>query len=240
MEIFALSDIGAARSENQDRVHTTVISQDVGFVVVCDGMGGQNAGGYAAERAMDVIVSRIESGYRFNIDEDSIRSLMINSVKTANAVVYDIAAFDESKSGMGTTCVAVIKRGSRLYCVNAGDSRAYLVGKELKQITKDHTMVMQLYESGEITLEEMKNHPQRNLITKAIGADEIIYPDYFEIDIPEGEAVLLCSDGLYGRLEDEDIRQIITENEHSRVPALLIKKAIEEGSKDNITAAVLF
>ena len=235
-----MSDIGSTRSENQDKVYTHFFDDDSAFVIVCDGMGGENAGSLASDTAIDVISERVERCYRENSDGNSVRRLLVNSVRTANEVVFEVGGMKEDTWGMGTTCVAALRRGNRIFCVNAGDSRAYAVeGDKITQITRDHNVVTDLYERGEITKEEMKTHPQRNLITRALGVTENLFPDYFELDVSDNTIILLCSDGLYGCCEDEDIAYCMADVDPEDIPAVLVEFAIECGSKDNVTAAII-
>ncbi|MGN0696903.1 MAG: Stp1/IreP family PP2C-type Ser/Thr phosphatase [Oscillospiraceae bacterium] len=239
MDIIAESSIGSVRSENQDRVSTIKLGPSAAFAVVCDGMGGENAGSFASETAISVISKRIESGYRPDSGENAVKSLLMSAVRTANAVVYDLSEVDPLKKGMGTTAVAVLRRDDMIYCVNVGDSRAYLIDGGIKQITKDHTAVMQLYESGKITFEEMKTHPNRNYLTRAVGVAEHVSPDYFELSADSKSTVLLCSDGLSGVCSDEEILSAVKGCSLAELPKRLIALALERGSRDNITAAVI-
>ncbi|MCH5349160.1 MAG: Stp1/IreP family PP2C-type Ser/Thr phosphatase [Oscillospiraceae bacterium] len=239
MKVFSETNIGLSRSENQDRVRTALIRDDIGFVVICDGMGGQNAGSEASERAVNIVYDRITKVFRPDYDRNSIRNLLISSVTTANSVVYDMAMSSAEMSGMGTTCVAALVHGHMLYGVNVGDSRLYVISHEIRQVSKDHTVVMRMYENGEITKEQLKNHPQRNYITRAVGVSPRVAPDYFEADLSENAMILLCTDGLSNYCDESDIFQIAKKYNSEEVPGMLIKKALDNGGGDNITAAVI-
>ncbi len=239
MNVFSATNIGLSRSENQDRVRTAVLHDDAAFAVICDGMGGENAGSEASQKAIDVVYERISRVYRRDFDEKSVKNLLISAVTTANAVVYDLAWADTEKQGMGTTCVLALRAGNMLHVVSVGDSRAYLVTHEIKQITKDHTMVMKMYENGEISKEQLKNHPQRNYITKAVGVSDWVTPDYFELELPENAAVVLCSDGLSNFCCEADIFEIVKHTDADKIPDALIKTALDNGGTDNISAAVI-
>lgn len=239
MKVFSETNIGLARAENQDRVRTAVLDGDVGFAAICDGMGGQNAGSEASERAVNIVYERITKVFRTDYDENSVRNLLISSVTTANSVVYDTAISSAELNGMGTTCVAALVYGGKLFAVNVGDSRLYLINHEIRQITKDHTVVMRMYENGEITREQLKNHPQRNYITKAVGVSPKVMPDYFEADVGENAAVLLCTDGLSNYCDEADIFRIAKKSEPEEVPRQLIEIALKNGGGDNITAAFM-
>lgn len=239
MYAFSETNIGLSRKENQDRVKTAVFGDDAAFAVICDGMGGENAGGEASEKAINVIYDRVTKVFRRDYDDNSVKNLLISAVTTANAVVYDLAWANHAKQGMGTTCVLALRTGNKLHVVSVGDSRAYLVGENIRQITKDHTMVMKMYENGEISKEELKNHPHKNYITRAVGVESTVLPDYFVMDIPDDCAVVLCSDGLSNYCDDPDIAEIVKTNKPEAIAENLIKTALENGGKDNISVAVI-
>lgn len=238
MMVYAHTDIGNGRSENQDCVDSAVL-EDAVFAVVCDGMGGSNAGREASSRAAAIIKERIIKSYRSDFDINKIRNLLVASVKTANAVVYDLGSAVPEWNGMGTTCVACLIRNGLVHTVNVGDSRAYLVTHEIRQITKDHSMVMNLYERGDITKEELKNHPNRNVITRAVGVAENVEPDYFENELPQGGAVILCTDGLSNYCDEGVMFRMTKDLSPEELPKALVKNALDNGSGDNITAAVM-
>ena len=238
MMVYAHTDIGNGRSENQDCVDSAVL-EDAVFAVVCDGMGGSNAGREACSRAVAIIKERIIKSYRSDFDINKIRNLLVAAVKTANAVVYDLGSAVPEWNGMGTTCVACLIRNGLVHTVNVGDSRAYLVTHEIRQITKDHSMVMNLYERGDITKEELKNHPKRNVITRAVGVAENVEPDYFENELPQGGAVILCTDGLSNYCDEGVMFRMTKDLSPEELPKALVKNALDNGSGDNITAAVM-
>lgn len=238
MMVYTHTDIGRRRKENQDCAAYAVL-EDAVFAVVCDGMGGSNAGSEASSRAVSIIKERIIKSYRSDYDSNRIRNLLVAAVKTANAVVYDLGSAVPEWNGMGTTCVAALVRGNILHTVNVGDSRAYLITHEIKQITRDHSMVMNLYERGDITREELKNHPKRNVITRAVGVAEDVEPDYFENEIPQNAAVILCSDGLSNYCDEGVIFRLTKDLPPEEVPKALVKIALDNGGSDNITAALI-
>lgn len=240
MKFVSRTDIGLVRTENQDRVWVGYIKDDVIMAVVCDGMGGENAGGVASEMAMDIFSDRMKNGFREDIDGNSLRNLMISSIEAANALIYDKSGEPDMK-GMGTTCVAVVIYEQRAYIINVGDSRAYCICKDgsINQITKDHTMVRMLVEQGKISEDEVEEHPQRNYITRAVGAREDISVDYFEIDISLGDKILLCSDGLSGYLDEKNILDIVGQSNIFTASEDLINKANDRGGYDNITVVLI-
>ncbi|MCL1904328.1 MAG: Stp1/IreP family PP2C-type Ser/Thr phosphatase [Oscillospiraceae bacterium] len=254
MRVYSKTDIGTKRAENQDRIWTGALSETAYAIVLCDGMGGENAGSRASQVTVDFIAERFKKGFREdNTDEEyfsadnaggfnrnTIRNLMITSLIAANSQVFGEAFADVNKRGMGTTCVSAIVHNEVAYIINVGDSRAYhIFGDNIQQITKDHTYIRTLIEEGEITIEESKTHPNRNAITRAIGAESSITPDYFEIDLHKESILLLCSDGLHSYGNDVEIAEIIVNNPKNKVCDLLVEYAIAKGGKDNITAAIL-
>ena len=242
MKYFSKSDIGLVRTENQDRVWTGVLGENEEAValVVCDGMGGENAGSCASQMTIDLMRERLESGFRPSNNRNFIRNLLITSVTAANSLVYERANIELDKQGMGTTCVAAIVCDERAYIINVGDSRCYHIFDEsIQQITKDHTVIRRLIERGEITEEESKTHPRRNSITRAVGAAREITPDYFEIDLEQGNCLLLCSDGLHSYGDDAEIAGIIVNNPIQKCCDLLIDYALANGGRDNATVALI-
>lgn len=240
MKCFSKTDIGLKRTENQDRVWTEMLEEDAAAVILCDGMGGENAGSVASEMTVEFMSDRIRKGFRGNVNRNFIRNLLITSVTAANSLVFDRASKESDKYGMGTTCVAGIIYANRAYIINVGDSRAYhIFDDSIQQITKDHTYVRRLIESGEITEEESKTHPERNRITRAVGAEKNIIPDYFEIDLEVGNILLFSSDGLHGYGSDAEIAEIIVNNPISKACDLLIDYALGNGGRDNVSAAIV-
>lgn len=240
MKCFSKTDIGLKRSENQDRVWTGMLDDDAAAVILCDGMGGENAGSVASQMTVDFMADRIRKGFRPNISRNYIRNLLITSVTAANSLVFDRASKEADKFGMGTTCVAGIVYGNRAYIINVGDSRAYhIFDDSIQQITKDHTYVRKLIERGEITEEESRYHPDRNKITRAVGAERSITPDYFEVDLEEGNILLFSSDGLHSYGDDAEIAEIVVNNQIGKACDLLIDYALGNGGRDNVSVAVV-
>lgn len=242
MKFFSKTDIGLIRNENQDRVWTSYLgeNEEATALVVCDGMGGENAGSCASQMTLDIMRERISESFRTSNNRNFIRNLLITSVTAANSFVYDRARSEPDKKGMGTTCVAAIVYAQRAYIVNVGDSRCYRIfGESMQQVTKDHTEVRRLLELGKITEEESRAHPYRSRLTRAVGATRDITPDYFEIDLEEGNILLLCSDGLHSYGDDSEIAGIIVSNPINKCSDMLIDYALANGGRDNVTVALL-
>lgn len=239
MNVYSDTNIGLKRHENQDRVRIYSFNENAKFAVICDGMGGENAGSEASEKAIEVVYDRITKVYKSYYDNNMVRNLLISAVKTANSVVYDLSVSSVSMQGMGTTCVAVLRDNSRAFVVNVGDSRAYLINNSIRQITKDHTVVMKMYENGEISKDEIKNHPQRNYITRAVGVSNTVDPDIFEFSINDDSVLMICSDGLSSCCEDEDILNEVKNSKETEIAHNLIKLALNNGGNDNISVAII-
>ena len=243
MKIFSKTDIGILRDENQDCVWSGELPGGACAAVLCDGMGGEAHGGLASQMAVDVISKRIMGNYTEMMNRNSVRNLLITAVSAANSVVVE-ESLREPGIVMGTTCVAAIVSGNMAYIVNVGDSRGYrLFASEdsecIQQVTKDHSHVQDLIDRGEISEEQAKTHPDRNKITRAIGAESIVTTDYFELELAKGDMLLLCSDGLSSYVDDMEILDICFENPPEQVCQNLIDCANASGGHDNISVALV-
>ncbi len=234
----ALSNIGKIRKENQDAYAVRRVSDDIVFAVVCDGMGGANGGSIASHMACDSLMEVLEKNFRSRGD---IRGIIRKAVNHANSIVFDASLNDPTLSGMGTTMVLAIVNGDDLYIANVGDSRAYLLTNDaLTQISTDHSAVQELVDLGKITKEEARVHPQKNLITRAIGVDDFVKFDFYSYPLEKSDIVLLCSDGLSNFCGDETLKDILgSGKEPEAVVRDLVDHANEEGGRDNITALII-
>ena len=237
LKTFSITDIGRKRKMNQDYVYTSEIP--VGnlpnIFIVADGMGGHNAGDYASRFTVETVVREIERS-----EKTDPKELFAEAVKVANREILTLAGQNENLSGMGTTLVLATCEGNKLTVANIGDSRLYVLGDELKQITKDHSFVDEMVRLGNLDKETAKNHPDKNIITRAIGADEVVEADFFDVELKEGDMVLMCSDGLTNMLEDEEIRMILHgQRDIVEKAEELIKAANQNGGKDNIAVVLV-
>ncbi len=233
------TDIGLKRDENQDAVRCEYFGHNV-LAVVCDGMGGERAGKEASTVAVEEFFQRFSAGYSESLDDEEIRKLLISSASAANSVIYTRARLDFKNFGMGTTCVAAFINNKSAFIINVGDSRAYLItDKKLLRITTDHNVAALLYEKGQITEEEMEVHPQRHMLTRAVGVEKTVLPDTFILDYEDKISLLLCSDGLSGYCGDDEIYDVILNSSFDNVADELIKLALSKGGRDNITVAVV-
>lgn len=234
------TDIGKVRNENQDRYRICNFDDDTVFAVVCDGMGGAHGGSTASDMTSNCIYERIQLSYHKSMEPRSVKSMLFSSVIAANAVVHNKSLEDEQYSGMGTTCVAAVLHKDICCIASVGDSRAYyLDASGIRQITQDHTIVQYLHSQGVISEDEMKAHKMKNIITRAVGVEEEVEPDYFEIDIEKGSYVLICTDGLTNYLSDEMLYAIVYRQPLEHAVTELIEKANSYGGKDNITAVLI-
>ena len=240
MFVSGYSDKGIVRNSNQDAFQINITDEDVSWAVVCDGMGGANSGDIASRLAADHFSAALKAGLRPNMTEHSIMNLLRSAVATANIRVFDKSKENTEFNGMGTTIVAVLVIGGTAYFIHAGDSRAYILsGGEFFQITRDHSIVQSMIEEGKLTVEEARVHPRKNVITRALGVDESVEPEFNVYDLNEGDMILLCTDGLTNFVDSEDIVNILKSSSDSNQKAeLLVQEANKNGGGDNITAVV--
>lgn len=233
------SDIGLLRDENQDKVEAREFGSCI-LAVVCDGMGGERSGSQASAIAMRELFDRFRAGYHEGLTPEDIRALLLSSVSAANSVIYTTARMDYKSYGMGTTCVAAFVEPGWISLVNVGDSRAYLVeGGGIRQLTRDHTVVNMLLEQGKIRPEDMKTHPQRNMLTRAVGVERVVKPDFYRIPYEGDFLLLLCSDGLSGYCSEGEMMKLIRGKPFEEMPQALVDLALEKGGRDNISLAIV-
>lgn len=239
MEIYSKTDIGKKRSSNQDAVTGKIISENLAWTVVCDGMGGASGGDIASNEAVKEI-SKEMSSINENMREETILELMNKAIQSANTVVFNKSQSDESLHGMGTTVVLAVVSGNHLYVMHAGDSRAYLIsGSNITQVGVDHSIVQEMVDSGEITSIEARNHTRKNIITRALGIGSLVEIDCNMMNLNSEDIVLVCSDGLSNHLEDDEICEIAQEKSLKTIAELLIDKCNSRGGKDNITVSLV-
>lgn len=235
---YAITDIGQKRQLNQDFIYLseTPIGNLPNVFIVADGMGGHNAGDYASRYAVETVVEEI--GVSF---EKNPVKIMGRAIDKANALIRKRAQEDISLNGMGTTMVVATCIGRYLEVANVGDSRLYVINDDkIEQITQDHSLVEEMVRMGGIDRESARNHPDKNIITRAIGARDFVEADFFNLELQTGDIVLLCSDGLTNMIEDEMIHQILTNGRSLKDRAEeLVKTANQNGGKDNISVIVL-
>lgn len=238
MRTYGATDIGMVRSSNQDAFKNTVLDKDTVLAVVCDGMGGANAGNVASEMATKIITDVIVNSYSPNLTTTSVENLLRTAISSANLEIFSKANSTEEYKGMGTTVVAALIQDGVAYISHVGDSRAYLLKNDgITQITRDHSVVQDLIEGGHLTADEARFHPKKNVITRAVGTLQDVLVDFDELKIGDG-TILICTDGLTNMLTDEEIYTIFSQNELEDVPKVLIDSANEKTSNDNVTVVL--
>ena len=234
---YALTDIGRRRQLNQDYIYLTEnpIGSLPNLFIVADGMGGHKAGDYASGLAVETVMKEVETSLEVN----PVR-ILNRAISRANSVLRERARADFALSGMGTTLVAATCMGRFLEVANVGDSRLYVIGDEIRQITEDHSLVEEMVRMGGIGREEARNHPDKNIITRAVGARDDVEVDFFNVELQTGDRVLLCSDGLTNMVDDETICRILKNGKSlkDRVEEL-VQTANINGGRDNISVIVI-
>lgn len=238
LKSYAITDIGQKRQLNQDFIYLseTPIGNLPNVFIVADGMGGHNAGDYASRYAVETVVEEIGSSY----EKNPVR-IMERAIERANTLIREKASEDAAYNGMGTTMVIATCLGRYLEVANVGDSRLYVVNSDrIEQITQDHSLVEEMVRMGGIDRESARNHPDKNIITRAIGARDYIEADFFNLELQTGDMVLLCSDGLTNMMDDETIHQILmTDGSLEDRVEELVRTANQNGGKDNISVVVV-
>lgn len=242
MKCFGLTDKGSVRSENQDCfIIQECTHAESTIIAICDGMGGAQAGEIASQLSNKCFTKYIYDRLLTHTGSRVAYELILKcACEEANGVAYEYSRFDDSYEGMGTTLVGgIVKHNGEVHLVNVGDSRAYLIydGRtKIKQITKDHSLVERLIEVGAITREMAKYHPQRNVITRAVGSESDISSDYFSLNLKTDDILILCSDGLSNIIPDDEILSFGVQYPS---PEILCNKLMEEAllrqAKDNVT-----
>ncbi len=238
IKTFSITDIGRKRKMNQDYVYTSEmpVGKLPNLFLVADGMGGHQAGDYASKCAIETIVDAVGSS-----DENGAVPILEKAIRHANEVVRQRAESDPALFGMGTTMVAATLDGDMLCVANVGDSRLYVVGsREIRQITRDHSLVQEMVRMGGIKPEQARSHPDKNIITRAIGAEDDLKIDFFRVKLNHGDIVLMCSDGLTNMIEDEEIRMILHgQRDLVEKAESLVDAANNNGGKDNIAVVLI-
>ncbi len=239
MDVGLRTDKGVRRTANED---ACFVMSDEGVFVVADGVGGENSGDLASSTAVKKVADYICRNPLDGLKSSKvIRDYFFRCIEHVNFTVFDLSKKNEENKGMATTLVAAYVAGSSLYIMNIGDSRAYICrGGKLTQITEDHTYVNTLVKKGLITEEEAKTHENRNMITKAVGAEENVEPDFFKVSTKVGDIVLICTDGLYGEIEETEMTGIISGGLSMQEACdRLVDRANENGGHDNITVVCI-
>ena len=238
LKAFAITDVGRKRQLNEDFVcaKTEKVGALPNFFIIADGMGGHKAGERASKETVEIMLDSLAKS-----ESPNPKEALEDALKTANFKVFQDASASEELEGMGTTVVAATILGRKLCVMNVGDSRLYVISQgRICQITMDHSLVEEMVRKGVLPREKARNHPKKNIITRAVGVSPIVEPDFFEVELKAGDKVLMCSDGLSNMLEDEELRGIADSigslGEKAR---LMIDAANVNGGKDNISVILI-
>lgn len=241
LEVAKLTDVGRMRSHNEDYVDYYIPSDPRqralkgSIYLVADGMGGHQAGEVASREAVEWTM-----GQYYADPSHEVAASLVRSIRMANARLFDQAQSDPDKTGMGSTLVAAVIVGQKVYIANVGDSRAYLINaRGVTQITEDHSWVEEQVRANLLTPEQARRHPQRNLVTRALGSKSDVQVDLFEGELEAGDTLLLCSDGLTGRVEDPELATIVLQYPAQEAARQLVALANERGGNDNISVLIV-
>ena len=239
MKLAGKTDVGRVRQENQDDYRAGELPGGAVWALVCDGMGGAKGGREASQGACNVIENFFQEQYA-QCGAGQEEPFLKKALLYANRFVFQKAAHEEALAGMGTTAVCALVRSGNVYLCHAGDSRAYLIrdGK-LSQLTHDHSYVQELVDCGTITEEEAEHHPQKNIITKALGVDYRLEPEFTAAKLKREDRLLLCTDGLTNMVPVEEMEELLAQGTFYDLPDRLIEAANAHGGSDNITALLL-
>lgn len=240
MKTVGSSDKGKLRVRNEDAYRFGYFDDGSAWGVVCDGMGGVHGGQLASNIAINMVSDKIKLCYTQSMPVTSLENLLLSAITTANVTVFDRGIYDNSLKGMGTTIVATIIKNSTACIAHVGDSRAYKISEEsIEQITRDHSLVQEMLDKGQITKEEFENNPIKNIITRAMGVGEEIDIEFDFVELKKDEAILMCSDGLSGMINEEKIHEIYKTTEFDKLTDKYIQAANDNGGLDNITVVVM-
>lgn len=242
MKGYTITDVGKVRNENQDCVRfVSNAMPSYGILALCDGMGGARAGSIASDIALNSFISKLTEYFGDKKNKLSTPEKIRLSVEQANSLIFERGKSDSQCEGMGTTLVAAVIKGKECFVANVGDSRAYLISNgNIEQITHDHSFVEEMVGRGTITREAARNHPRKNIITRALGAEETVLCDIFEPSLAKNDLLLLCSDGLSNTLNDEEILEIVSSSkDFGNIGKGLLALALSRGAPDNVTVGLL-
>jgi len=240
MQCWGLTDPGCVREQNQDSYQIEQLDKHTVLCVICDGMGGAKSGNVASSLAVDVFTQEVKRSWNPDMDGERLDQMLSGAVKLANFTVFDQAQQFEEFTGMGTTLVAVLIHGKQATFVNVGDSRAYCVDRDgIQQVTTDHSLVQMMVARGELTREEAKRYPGKNLITRAIGTESVVLCDIFHKRMERGDCVILCTDGLSNMIDEQEILFEVAHGAQKEQCCLrLLEIAKRRGAPDNVTSVL--
>lgn len=241
MEAWGLTDVGNVRSQNQDAFRIVELGKDALLAVVCDGMGGAKSGNVASRLASEVFSEEVKRSFSADLTPDEAEQMLRAAAKLANISVFEQSQLSEDYAGMGTTLVAALTYPRATLVLNIGDSRAYLINADGVQcITRDHSVVEMMVQRGELTPEQAKTHPSKNLITRAVGTEETVFSDVFRVQTEPEDCILLCSDGLSNQMADQEILfEVVHGARRDDCCRRLLEIAKNRGAPDNVTSVLI-
>ena len=241
MEALGLTDVGNVRSQNQDAFRIVELGKDALLAVVCDGMGGAKSGNVASRLASEVFSEEVKRSFSADLTPDEAEQMLRAAANLANISVFEQSQLSEDYAGMGTTLVAALTYPRATLVLNIGDSRAYLINADGVQcITRDHSVVEMMVQRGELTPEQAKTHPSKNLITRAVGTEETVFSDVFRVETEPEDCILLCSDGLSNQMADQEILfEVVHGARRDDCCRRLLEIAKNRGAPDNVTSVLI-
>lgn len=241
MEAWGLTDVGNVRSQNQDAFRIVELGKDALLAVVCDGMGGAKSGNVASRLASEVFSEEVKRSFSADLTPDEAEQVLRAAANLANISVFEQSQLSEDYAGMGTTLVAALTYPRATLVLNIGDSRAYLINADGVQcITRDHSVVEMMVQRGELTPEQAKTHPSKNLITRAVGTEETVFSDVFRVETEPEDCILLCSDGLSNQMADQEILfEVVHGARRDDCCRRLLEIAKNRGAPDNVTSVLI-
>ena len=240
MQIWGLTDPGNIRSQNQDAYNIVEFGHDRALMIVCDGMGGAKSGNVASSMAAEAFVAEVRRSQRLALSVERVKQILLGALELANKAVYEHAKLGDEYSGMGTTLVAAFLLKNTAVVINVGDSRAYHFSAQgVHQVTRDHSIVELMVQRGELTPEQAKTYPGKNLITRAVGTEPEVEGDLYVQELHKDDCLLLCSDGLSNEMDDQEILfEVVHGMKKSTCCERLLSIAKNRGAPDNVTVTL--
>lgn len=240
MQIWGLTDPGNIRSQNQDAYNIVEFGHDRALMIVCDGMGGAKSGNVASSMAAEAFVAEVRRSQRLALSVERVKQILLGALELANKAVYEHAKLGDEYSGMGTTLVAAFLLKNTAVVINIGDSRAYHFSAQgVHQVTRDHSIVELMVQRGELTPEQAKTYPGKNLITRAVGTEPEVEGDLYVQELHKDDCLLLCSDGLSNEMDDQEILfEVVHGMKKSTCCERLLSIAKNRGAPDNVTVVL--
>ncbi len=241
MQIWGLTDPGNIRSQNQDAYNIVEFGHDRALMIVCDGMGGAKSGNVASSMAAEAFVAEVRRSQRLALSVERVKQILLGALELANKAVYEHAKLGDEYSGMGTTLVAAFLLKNTAVVINVGDSRAYHFSAQgVHQVTRDHSIVELMVQRGELTPEQAKTYPGKNLITRAVGTEPEVEGDLYVQELHKDDCLLLCSDGLSNEMDDQEILfEVVHGMKKSTCCERLLSIAKNRGAPDNVTVVLV-